>query len=402
MKRLIAYKYRIYPNTAQKIFFSKHFGARRFIFNHYLNLNIENRKNQEKHLSGFDINKNITKLKKEHIWLKEMDDWCLKNASTDLDMAFKNFFKSCSGKRKGKKVEFPNFKKKSSNQKYRTSNWIKIDFDKGFINIPKCKNIKANIHQQFNGTIKSATIELKSSNKYFISILVEEEYTSKEKLGQAVGLDLGLEYLLITSDGFKYKNTKHMLEKTNRAINMNQKILSRKTKGSANYEKQRLKLAKLYERKTNIRNDYYHNISRFLVDNYSAIYMEDLNINGMMANKRLSRAIHEASWSTLQTFITYKAKWNNVEFKKINRFYPSSKTCSSCGHEIDKLPLSIRTWKCPMCDETHDRDVNAAINILKVGSNDSTISHATGERALLPLALQKQVVKIERSVHKNS
>lgn len=400
MKRFIAYKYRIHPTTEQKIFFSKHFGARRFIYNHYLDINIKRHELQEKHLTKFDINKDITKLKKEYTWLKEIDDWCLKNASTDLSIAYKNFFDSCKGKRI--KTGFPKFKKKTSNQKYRTTK-VKISFNNGLINIPKCKNIKTSIHQQFEGKIKSATVELTQSGKYFISILVEEEYTSRENNPRSIGLDLGLEYLLITSDGLKFKNPKHLLEKTNQAINMNQKILARKKKGSINHEKQRIKLAKLYERKTNIRNDYYHNISRFLVNNYSSIYMEDLNINGMLQNKRLSKAIHEVAWDTLHTFINYKAKWDNVEFKTINRFYPSSKTCSSCGHIIDKLPLNIRFWQCPSCFIEHDRDINAAVNILNVGATDSIVSHTTGETGLkIPLALRKQVIKIERSVHKNS
>jgi putative transposase len=207
---------------------------------------------------------------------------------------------------------------------------------------------------------------------------------------------------MVLSTGLKFDNPKHLLEKANRALKKAQKQLSRKSKGSKNREKARLRVARCYAKVARIKNNYYHNISTYLVRNFDEIFMEDLNVSGMLKNRKLSRSIHEASWSSLISMIKYKSDWNNRNFHQISRWFPSSKTCSHCGHVLKELQLSTRDWICPECGTYHDRDLNAAVNILKQGQLDcyDTIlySAATVEMGpKVPLALMKHSSKIERS-----
>ena len=220
--------------------------------------------------------------------------------------------------------------------------------------------------------------------------------------GNEVGIDLGLTDLIITSDGYKFKRISKRLEKTNLSLKRSQRKLARKTIGSKNYEKKKIECAKKYAKITRIRNDYYHNVSNYLVSNYDAIYTEDLNVNGMMKNRKLARVIQEASWSTLVGMIAYKANWSGKTFHKIDRFVPSSKTCSHCGHKIEKLSLDVREWDCPQCHTHHDRDINAAINIKNFGQQDcyDTIISSDGTSDVgvkIPMRLMKFVVKNESS-----
>ncbi len=217
--------------------------------NHFLFENRQRHDRQEKHLSNFDINKELTVLKRqsETAWLKTIDDWCLKHASEDLSEAYSNFFKSISGKRKGSKVGFPRFKSKSNHQSYRTRN-IKVDFENNVVVLPKIKSIKVVLDRQFNGKIKSATISKNPSGKYFISILVEQEQQLLDSTGKEVGIDLGLKDLIILSNGIKFAHPEQQLVKSKLALKRQQKKLSRMTKGSKSYEKQRVKVALCFEK----------------------------------------------------------------------------------------------------------------------------------------------------------
>jgi len=222
--------------------------------------------------------------------------------------------------------------------------------------------------------------------------------------GKEIGCDLGLNDLLITSNGLKFKSPNKLenIVKTKRLLKIKQKQFARTIKSSKNHEALRLQVAHLYSKITRQRNEYYHLISRYLVDNYDSIYLEDLAVKNMLQNRKLSRVIHETAWSTLIEMIAYKAGSAGKVFHQINRFYPSSKICSGCGHTLQKLDLGIRTWVCPNCGEIHDRDHNAAKNVLKVGQNDCygerIKSHAIGDLELMiPMALQKMTSKIERS-----
>jgi putative transposase len=404
MKQLCAYKYRIYPTEEQQVLLSKTFGCKRMIYNYYLEVQQTRFKNKEPLLSHFDINRDITKLKKEKEWLREVDSNALLAAAADLWSAFNNFFKSIKGRRKGPKVSPPKFKTKKSRQSYRTE-YVHIN-DDGTIHIPKLKAVKAVIHRKIpeGSIIKSATISKDPDGRYYASILVETEVALKPMTGREVGCDLGLKDLFIMSNGLKFKKPDDLpnIARTKQLLKLRQKQFARTVKGSKNHESLRLRVARLYSKLTRQRNEYYHLISRFLVDNYDSIYLEDLSSKNMLQNKKLSRAIHEVAWSTLVRMIEYKSSWYGRTFHKIDRWYPSSKTCSCCGHVLEKLDLDIRKWTCPACNEHHDRDVNAAKNILRIGQTDCyggpMKSQTTGDLGLeIPMALQKMIVKTERS-----
>ena len=404
MKQLKAFKYRIYPTDEQQVQLAKTFGCKRVIFNHYLNEQQERYKNKEKHLSNYDINKDITKLKDTKEWLREVDSIALQMAAEDLSVAYDNFFKSVTGKRKGPKIAVPKFKNKNSRQSYRTRG-VRVN-ENGSLQIPKLKEVKAVIHRAIpeNSIIKSTTISKNPDGRYYASILVETELQLQPMTSKEVGCDIGLKDLIITSGGFKFKRPTDLpyIAKTKQLLKVKQKQFARTSKGSKNHEALRLQVARLYSKLTRQRNEYYHLVSRCLVNNYDSIYVEDLSSKNMLQNKKLSRAIHEAVWSTLTGMVAYKSSFAGRTYHRISRFYPSSKTCSSCDYKLEKLDLGTREWTCPNCGSFHDRDINAAINILRVGQNDcygeEVKSQATGDLELnIPTALQKMTSKIERS-----
>jgi putative transposase len=372
MSILRAYKFRIYPNQEQCNRFAQAFGAARWIFNHFLHENRVRFQKGEKHLSGFDCNKIITQLKKETetSWLREVDDWVLKNSSSNLDTAYKNFFSSISGKRKGPKVSEPNFKRKGHSDSFRTT--CRIDFENNLVKIPKIPAIKCVFDREISGNVKSVTISKASSGKYFASILVEEDQKLLPMTGVEVGIDLGIKDLIILDDGAKFCHPDDIqgIVKAKRNLKKQQRKLARKQRGSKAYDVQRIKVAKAYEKITNIRKDYYHNLSRWLINNFDAIYLENLNVSGMIRNRKLARKIQEASWTSLVSMIGYKASWAGKTFHQIGRFAPSSKTCSCCGYKKTDLTLGDRFWDCPSCGERHDRDINAATNIRRFGQID--------------------------------
>lgn len=409
MLQLRAYKYRIYPDAQQCAVLAQFFGAKRWIYNHFLAENKSRFERKEKHLSNFDCNTEITKLKQqtETSWLKGIDDWCLKHASEDLATGFKNFFDSVKGTRKGPKVSVPRYKSKYDNsQSYRTRGF-KIDFETGTIKLPKIPNVKCIFDRKFTGTVKTATVSKTASGKYFVSILVEEPIQLKPSTGLEVGCDLGLKELLILSNGVKFAHPENMLAKAKRALKQAQRKHARTKKGSKNREKARIRVAKCYERITNQRNAYYHQISYYLVNNFDAIYMENLNVKGMLKHPTLARKIHESAWTTLVAMINYKAGVYGKTFHKIDRFVASSKTCSSCGHKLTNLDLGTREWTCPECETHHDRDLNAAQNILNQGQLDCydriiPSVESIEEGLIIPKTLVKFASKIERSAQKSS
>lgn len=301
---------------------------------------------------------NVIAMKKgDHQWLKEVNSQALQQSLMNLETAYGNFFR--------KKSKFPKFKKKSNHQSFRVPQHIILRDNK--IQIPKFKDgIPIVLHRPILGEIKSATFSRTPSNKYFVSILCEVPRKSKPKTGKSVGIDLGITDFIITSDGEKVKNpnfNRNLKQKLSKA----QKHLSRKTKGSNRYKKQRIKIARIHEKITNSRKDFQHKLSTNLIDRYDTISLEDLSVKNMIKNHKLSYSIGDSSWSSFVSMLEYKAQWYGKRVVKIDRWYPSSKTCSSCDHIIDKLPLSVRKWKCPKCGSDHQRDVNAAKNIYRQG-----------------------------------
>ena len=355
MKR-IAYKYRIYPNKAQREYFAKVFGCVRFFYNKSLSDMNELYKSK-------GIYKNITpaSYKEDYPFLKEVDSLALCNAQINRNMAFKSFFK--------KQNAFPKYKSKRHDQSYTTNNQgsVKFSTNDRYISIPKCSRIRIKKHRDFYGNIKSITVSKTTDGKYYISLLVEEEAESINLMDNAIGLDLGIKDLIVDSNGNKYKNRKY-LSKSQKKLAKEQRKLSHMEKGSNNRNKQRIKVARIHRRINNQRNDYLHKLSKKIIDENQIICIEDLKVKNMEQNHKLARSIIDASWSRFVSMLIYKANWYGRKVIKIPFNYPSSQLCSTCSYKnsITK-DLRIRKWTCPECGTIHDRDINAAKNILSKG-----------------------------------
>ena len=352
-----AYKYRIYPNTEQKIFFAKCFGCVRFFYNKSLTDMNEIYKSTGKF-------KNITpaSYKEDYPFLKEVDSLALANAQLNRNTAFKSFFSH--------KTAFPKYKSKRNDQSYTTNNQkgsVKLSDNHRYISIPKCSRIRIKMHRTFLGTIKSMTVSRTTDNKYYISLLVEEETKPKKPTDKMIGLDLGLKELIVDSNGHKYKNHRY-LTKSQAKLAKEQRKLSKMVKGSNNRNKQRIKVARLHKHIQNQRNDYLHKLSKKIIDENQIICIEDLKVKNMMNDSKLARNISDVSWSRLVSMLIYKADWYGRIIVKVPSIYPSSQLCSKCGYQnsITK-DLAIRKWTCPKCGSIHDRDINAARNILSKG-----------------------------------
>ena len=373
---LKGYKYRIYPTKEQEIQLAKTFGSCRFVYNQLLAKKINLYKTEQKSISKTDCNNYCNReLKKEYTWLKEVDKFALTNSIYDLDSAYQNFFRRV---KQGKdKVGFPKFKsKRNHNYSYKTNftnNNIKVDFDNNRIQLPKLKWVKCKLHRRFIGKILFATVSKTSSGKYYVSFNVECEHEILPKNNNAIGLDLGIKDLLITSDGEVINNEK-LTYKYEKKLAKLQRQFAKKKKGSNNWNKQRIKIARLHEKITNIRKDNLHKISHTLVKENQFIFSEDLNIKGMVKNHNLAKSIHDCSWYELTRQLEYKSEWNERVYKKVDRYYPSSQLCSVCGYKnTNTKNLALREWICPECGTSHDRDKNASINILKEGLKNLSI-----------------------------
>lgn len=356
---LKSYKYKITPNEEQTVLLNKHFGSIRFAYNYFLNERKKEYETNKNTINYYDNAKSLTELKKQedYSWLNEINSQSLQYSLKCLDGAYQNFFKFKKG--------FPNFKSKHTKNSFSVPQSVKL-ID-GKLVIPKFKEpIDLILSRRFNGKIKSCTISKTPTNEYFVSILVETTHSVVPKTGKSIGIDLGLKDFVITSDGYKYKNNRYTKTYAKK-LKEHQQHLSRKRKGSNRYQIQKLKVATIHKKITNSRLDNLHKVSTELIKKYDLIVIEDLNIKGMIKNHKLSKHIADASWSKFVELLTYKAEWNDKKIVKIDRFFPSSKTCNSCGYINQNLKLDMREWTCPSCNTKLDRDLNASINILNEG-----------------------------------
>ena len=359
-----SYKFRLYPNEGQKQLFAKTFGCSRAIWNMMLADKIKHYKETKETLYNTPA-----QYKKKFPWLREVDSFALCNVQLNLQTAYKNFFRSGFG--------FPKFKKKSHRQSYKTNNNNgSIALENGHVKLPKVGWVRVKAHRQINGIIKSATISMTPTGKYYVSILCETEIAPLPKTNSSVGIDLGISDFAILSTGEKMTNPRFLTSLSKKLAN-EQKCLSRralvakkegrKLSDSKNYQKQRIKVAKIHEKIVNMRRDFLHKLSTNLIKNHDVICIEDLSSKNLMKNRKLAKSIGDVSWSEFVRMLEYKSSWYEKQVSKISRWYPSSQICSDCGFSSGKKPLSIREWICTNCGSHHDRDINASINILNEG-----------------------------------
>ncbi len=368
-----SYKFRIYPNKEQEVLIQKTFGCVRFIYNHYLARHNTAYKETGKAPTRFQNDKDMTQLKGKLEWLREPDSRALQNALKDLDIAFKMFF----GYQKKKKlgischyVGYPKFKRKhESRMSYRTANCrnnIKLVGNR--IQLPKLGLVKCKVSKEVKGRITYVTVSQNQSGKYFVSLsCTDVEIEPLKPTGTVVGVDLGIKYLAITSDGQKFLNNKYYYAAEEKLRKLHRQF-SRKTKGSNRWNKQRIKLARLYERVAYQRRDAMQKLTTELVRNYDLICIEDLNLSGMIKHHSWANAVTDASFAEFRRELEYKADWYGRKIQVVDRLYPSSQLCSECGYQNRAVrDLSVRSWTCPECGTHHDRDINAATNILHEG-----------------------------------
>ena len=351
-------KARIYPTNAQTEKLSQFFGCARWWWNRALNETTTTYAETGKGLSRVGLNALLPNLKKEFVWLGECHSQVLQSVTLNLTKAFINFFE--------KRAKYPNFKSKHGKQSIQYPQGTK--FVDNLIYLPKLGWVKINLHRPLDGEVKTVTISKNPSGQYFAAILTEQEgeYPTPSSEGNAIGVDLGIKDFAITSTGSKYPNPRH-IKKHESNLKRKQRKLSRKVKGSNSRNKARKLVARVHQRISNSRQDFLHKLSHKLVNENQVIVVEDLAVKNMVKNHYLAKAISDCGWSSFVGMLDYKCERSGKILVKVDRFFPSSKTCSNCYQRVSSLPLDVRQWTCSLCGTNHDRDVNAAQNLKAEG-----------------------------------
>ena len=362
-----SYKFRIYPNKAQENQILQTFGCCRFVFNHYLAKRKDTYEQSGQTLNYYDCAGDLTRLKKSLDWLKTVDSTALQSTLRDLDSAYQNFFRRV---KKSEKPGYPRFKSKHDHRQSYKSKCVgtNIKVLENAVQLPKLGKVKCRVSKAVSGRILSATVSRTASGKYFVALCCTDVIIEQlPPTNSSIGLDMGLKAFAVTSDGIAYPNPKH-LAKNQKKLAKLQRQLSRKTKGSNRRNKARLQVARLHEQIASQRQDMLHKLSTDLIRHHDVICIEDLAPKNMVENHKLARSIADASWGEFRRQLTYKANWYGKQLSVIDRFYPSSQICSHCGAKWPGTKnLAVRNWLCPECETIHDRDCNAAKNILNEG-----------------------------------